>query len=284
MDASVIIIGSGYSAAAVVAHLTHAGLPTHEVLVIGSGALGTGQAYGCTADSFRLNVRENLQRLWPDQPEHFANWAASHLQDPAAHDSAGSFYRRHDFARYLEAQLAVMPDAGALRRVAARATRIAVMDRGWIVTCDNATQYRAARLVLATGNPDPQWPGGVRPGDAPSLVRVPWRGDWLADVGSKAHVCVVGSGLTAMDVLYALVIQRHQGPVSLLSPHGMLPPRQAAWVAGSAYDWPTGLRGSGFIRTIRQHLGTRRWHEQECQERFEALRVHINRAWQGFAC
>jgi len=281
MDASVIIIGSGYSAAAVVAHLTHAGLPTHEVLVIGSGALGTGQAYGCTADSFRLNVRENLQRLWPDQPEHFANWAAAHTQDPAAHDRAGSFYRRHDFARYLEAQLAAIPDAGALRRVTARATRIAAMGRGWIVTCDNAAQYRAARLVLATGNPDPQWPGGVRPGDAPSLVRVPWRGDWLADVGSKAHVCVVGSGLTAMDVLYALAIQRHQGPVSLLSPHGMLPPRQAAWVAGSAYDWPTGLRGSGFIRTIRQRLGTRRWHEQECQERFEALRVHINRAWQA---
>jgi uncharacterized NAD(P)/FAD-binding protein YdhS len=281
MDASVIIIGSGYSAAALVAHLTHAGLPTREVLVIGPGALGTGQAYGCTAVSFRLNVRENLQRLWPDQPEHFANWAAAYLQDPAAHDSAGHFYRRYDFARYLEAQLAAIPDAGALRRVTARVTSIAAMGRGWIVTCDNAAQYRAARLVLATGNPDPQWPGGIKPGDAPSLVRAPWRGDWLADVRPKAHVCVVGSGLTAMDVLYALVMQGHQGPISLLSPQGLLPPRQAAWVAGSAYDWPTGLRGSGFIRTIRQHLGTRRWHEQECQERFEALRVHINRAWQA---
>ena len=280
MDASVIIIGSGYSAAAVVAHLTHAGLPTREVLVIGPGALGTGQAYGCTADSFRLNVRENLQRLWPDDPEHFASWAASYLQDPAAHDRAGSFYRRQDFARYMEAQLAAIPDAGALRRVTVRATGIATMGRGWIVSCDNAAQYRASRLVLATGNPDPQWPAGVRPRDAPSLVRVPWRGDWLADARPTAHVCVVGSGLTAMDVLYALVIQGHQGPVSLLSPHGMLPPRQAAWVAGPAYDWPAGLRGSSFIRTIRQHLGTQRWHEQECQERFEALRVHINLAWQ----
>ena len=281
MDPSVIIIGSGYSAAAVVAHLTHAGLPTHEVLVIGSGALGTGQAYGCTADSFRLNVRAELQRLWPDEPEHFADWAAAHTQDPAAHDSAGNFYRRQDFARYMGAQLAAIPDARALRRVTARATRVAAMGRGWTVTCDNAAQYGAARLVLATGNPDPQWPGGAGPDDAPSLVRMPWRGDWLADVGSKAHVCVVGSGLTAMDVLYALVMQGHQGPISLLSPHGLLPPRQAAWVAGSAYDWPVGLRGSGFIRTIRQHLGTRRWHEQECQERFEALRVHINRAWQA---
>ena len=281
MDASVIIIGSGYSAAAVVAHLTHAGLPTHEVLVIGSGALGTGQAYGCTADSFRLNVRAELQRLWPDEPEHFADWAAAHTQDPAAHDSAGNFYRRQDFARYMGAQLAAIPGAGALRRVTARATRVAAMGRGWTVTCDNAAQYGAARLVLATGNPDPQWPGGTGPDNAPSLVRMPWRGDWLADVGSKAHVCVVGSGLTAMDVLYALVMQGHQGPISLLSPHGLLPPRQAAWVAGSAYDWPAGLRGSGFIRTIRQHLGTQRWHEQECQERFEALRVHINRAWQA---
>ena len=281
MDASVIIIGSGYSAAAVVAHLTHAGLPTHEVLVIGSGALGTGQAYGCTADSFRLNVRAELQRLWPDEPEHFADWAAAHTQDPAAHDSAGNFYRRQDFARYMGAQLAAIPDARALRRVTARATRVAAMGRGWTVTCDNAAQYGAARLVLATGNPDPQWPGGAGPDDAPSLVRMPWRGDWLADVRPKVHVCVVGSGLTAMDVLYALVMQGHQGPISLLSPHGLLPPRQAAWVAGSAYDWPTGLRGSGFIRTIRQHLGTRRWHEQECQEQFEALRVHINRAWQA---
>ncbi len=283
MDASVIIIGSGYSAAAVVAHLTHAGLPTREVLVIGSGPLGAGQAYGCTADAFRLNVRENLQRLWPDQPEHFANWAAAHTQDPAAHDGAGHFYRRHDFARYLQVQLAAIPNAGALHRVTARATSIAAMDRdrGWIVTCDNAAQYKAARLVLATGNPDPQWPGGIKPGDAPSLVRAPWRGDWLADVTPKAHVCVVGSGLTAMDVLYALVMQRHQGPISLLSPHGLLPPRQAAWLAGSAYEWPAGLRGSGFIRTIRQHLGTQRWHEPECQERFEALRVNLNLAWQA---
>ena len=283
MDASVIIIGSGYSAAAAVAHLTHAGLPTREVLVIGSGPLGAGQAYGCTADAFRLNVRENLQRLWPDQPEHFANWAAAHTQDPAAHDGAGHFYRRHDFARYLQVQLAAIPNAGALHRVTARATSIAAMDRdrGWIVTCDNAAQYKAARLVLATGNPDPQWPGGIKPGDAPSLVRAPWRGDWLADVTPKAHVCVVGSGLTAMDVLYALVMQRHQGPISLLSPHGLLPPRQAAWLAGSAYEWPAGLRGSGFIRTIRQHLGTQRWHEPECQERFEALRVNLNLAWQA---
>ena len=107
MDASAIIIGSGYSAAAALVHLTHAGLPLRQILVIGPGELGTGQAYGCTAKSYRLNVRVTGQRLWPDQPEHFTDWATEHIKDLDAHTSAGSFYRRSDFAQYITAQLAL---------------------------------------------------------------------------------------------------------------------------------------------------------------------------------
>ena len=42
MDASVIIIGSGYSAAAALVHLAHAGLPAGDLLVIGPGGAGCG--------------------------------------------------------------------------------------------------------------------------------------------------------------------------------------------------------------------------------------------------
>ncbi|MCP4827497.1 MAG: FAD/NAD(P)-binding protein, partial [Proteobacteria bacterium] len=126
MDASIIIIGSGYSAAAALVHLAYAGLPLHQVLVIGPGELGAGQAYGCTAESYRLNVRADLQRLWPDQPDHFASWAAAHIQDPDAHTPAGSFYRRWAFARYMTAQLGRIPTAKALRQIDAWATRVTV--------------------------------------------------------------------------------------------------------------------------------------------------------------
>ncbi len=281
MDASIIIIGSGYSAAAALVHLAYAGLPLHQVLVIGPGELGAGQAYGCTAESYRLNVRADLQRLWPDQPEHFASWATAHIQDPDAHTPAGSFYRRCDFARYMTAQLARIPNAKALRQIDAWATRVTVEDDDWLVTCDDGAQYRAKRLVLATGNPDPQWPAGIKPGRALPLVRAPWRGDWAAQVNPAAHVCVVGAGLSAMDTLDALWMQQHQGPISLLAPHGLLPPGQADWVPEPPYAWPTGLRGSGFLRETRQYLGGGSWHERDCQQRFEALRVNINLPWQA---
>lgn len=281
MDASAIIIGSGYSAAAALVHLTHAGLPLRQILVIGPGELGTGQAYGCTAKSYRLNIRVTGQRLWPDQPEHFADWATEHIQDPDAHTPAGSFYRRSDFAQYITAQLALIPDAKAFRQINAWATNITGEDNDWLVACDDGAQYRAERLVLATGNPDPEWPTGIKPGRAPSLVRAPWRGDWVTQVKSKMHVCVVGAGLTAMDALHALGMQQHQGPISLLAPHGMLPPSQVDWgVPEPAHDWPTGLRGSDFSREIRQYLGTRSWHHRDCQQRFEALRVNVNPPWQ----
>ena len=73
------IIGSGYSAAALLLHLEARGAPMNGVTVIGPQALGTGQAFGCVNDDFRLNVRAELMQVWPDDPGHFANWAATNI-------------------------------------------------------------------------------------------------------------------------------------------------------------------------------------------------------------
>ncbi|HCL93898.1 MAG TPA: hypothetical protein DIC24_04660, partial [Gammaproteobacteria bacterium] len=97
-DASLIIVGSGFAAAAAVIHLAHNGFASSDILIIGPGTLGSGQAYGCNADAFRLNVRADLQRLWPDHPDHFPQWAKTHIEDAQAKTHAGHFYRRADFA------------------------------------------------------------------------------------------------------------------------------------------------------------------------------------------
>ena len=119
-DASVIIVGSGYAAAAAVIHLAHSGFSTSKILIIGPGQLGAGQAYGCEADAFRLNVRADLQRLWPDQPDHFPQWAETHIHDPKAKTHAGNFYRRADFARYVSTQISVVPDIKSLRQISGK--------------------------------------------------------------------------------------------------------------------------------------------------------------------
>ena len=132
-DASVIIVGSGYAAAAVVIHLAHSGFSTSKILIIGPGQLGAGQAYGCEADAFRLNVRADLQRLWPDQPDHFPQWADAHIHDPQAKTHAGNFYRRADFARYVSAQMSVAPDIKNLRQISGRVIDARPIKEGWTV-------------------------------------------------------------------------------------------------------------------------------------------------------
>ena len=280
-DASVIIVGSGYAGAAAVIHLTHGGFATSEILVIGPGQLGAGQAYDCQTDAFRLNVRAELQRLWPDQPDHFPQWADAHIHDPQAKTHAGNFYQRADFARYVSAQISIIPGTQNLRQVSARVIDARPIKEGWTVICDDGAHYHSARLVLATGNPEPEWPIGTRLEDTPALVRTPWRGEWLTGIDPTSHVCLVGSGLTAMDALYGLASQKHQGPVSLLSPHGVLPPEQVAWRPGNPCDWPETARASHFFSFARRILKDGSWEEPDWQQRFSALREGISKAWQN---
>ena len=279
-DASLIIVGSGFAAAAVVIHLADNGFAPSDILIIGPGQLGSGQAYGCEADAYRLNVRADLQRLWPDHPDHFPQWAKTHIDDPQAKTHAGHFYRRADFARYVSAQLQAAPGTKNLRQVPARVVDIRPAQQGWRAICDNGTEYHSARLLLATGNPEPQWPVANPFEDEATLIRAPWRGDWLEQIDPTAAICLVGSGLTAMDALYGLAERDHQGPISLLSPHGILPPEQVGWEPGDPFVWPEIRRASEFLHVARRMLREGSWEEPDWQQRFSAFRCGISKAWQ----
>jgi len=279
-DASLIIVGSGFAAAAAVIHLAHSGFALSDILILGPGALGSGQAYGCKVDAFRLNVRADLQRLWPDHPDHFPQWAKTHIEDPQAKTHAGHFYRRADFARYVRAQLEAATGKKKLRQVPARVVDIRPAQQGWQVFCDNRADYCSARLLLATGNPEPQWPIPNRFEDSSTLIRTPWRGDWLEQIDPAASICLVGSGLTAMDAVYGLAEQNHQGPISLLTPHGIVPPEQVRWEPGDPFLWPDTRRASEFLHVALQMLKAGFWEEPEWQQRFSALRSGISMAWQ----
>jgi uncharacterized NAD(P)/FAD-binding protein YdhS len=282
MTVSVCIIGSGYSAAALTLHLLTRGVPADRLAIVGPGQLGQGQAYGCVSDDFRLNVRAELMRLWPDRPDHFAEWAAVNItDDPDARTDAGDFFRRRDFAAYMADQLASIPAIADISRHEQRADRISKGTEGWRITLGDGTALTASRVVFATGNPAPDWPMKDPPADAPGLVRVPWRGDWPARIAPDAEVVIIGGGLTALDALHSLHRRTHDGPVSLICPEGMLPPVQTDWQDAAPLRWPTPLRGSGFLRFMRRNIGDTDWSRTEWQRRFESLRVNISAAWQS---
>ena len=282
MTASVCIIGSGYSAAALTLHLLTRGMPADRLAIVGPGQLGQGQAYGCVSDNFRLNVRAGLMRLWPDQPDHFAGWAAVNItDDPDARTDAGDFFRRRDFAAYMADQLASFASITDISRYGQRAESLGQVAEGWRITLDDGTALTASRVVIATGNPAPDWPMKNPPADAPGLVRVPWRGDWPERIAPDTEVVIIGGGLTALDALHSLHKRSHHGSVSLICPEGMLPPVQTNWQNATPLRWPTPLRGSGFLRFMRRNIGDGDWSRTEWQRRFESLRVNISTAWQS---
>ena len=80
-DQKILIIGSGFAAAANLIHLVEAGIKPSQITIVGPGQLGRGNAYGCNDDDFRLNVRANLMWIWPDRRDDFGNWANTHIKN-----------------------------------------------------------------------------------------------------------------------------------------------------------------------------------------------------------
>ena len=56
--------------------------------------------------------------------------------------------------------------------------------------------------------------------------------------------------------------------ISLLTPHGILPPEQVGWEPGDPFLWPDTRRASEFLHVALQMLKAGFWEEPEWQQRF----------------
>jgi len=293
-DQNILIVGSGFAAAANVIHLVQAGIKPASITIVGPGALGAGNAYGCEDHDFRLNVRAALMWIWPEKRDDFGIWANTNItDDPEAMQNCGSFYRRRDFARYVKSCLdSVLADAGVVDNGITHHQQIvsslckadgggcqARLDDGRVITAD--------LVILATGNPTPQWPCRVSdtvmasPATAKLLVQNPWDGRWLDHVTSRSQIAIIGSGLTALDAITALARRNHQGRIYLLAPHGNLPPEQADWVKQGSPIWPKPPRPSKILRRFRSYLPDLPPEDERWQAAFEELRIDINQQWEA---
>ena len=276
------IIGDGYAAAVLLIHLAKHGFNLNQVVVIGKGQLGLGAAYGTEHPDFRLNVRDDLMIIDDDNPDDFVHWA-SQLDDPNAEDpeGGGKFYQRRDFARYVRHMLAKHDIETFITQIKARANRIARGHNGnWIISLDHGQKVTARAAVLATGNPTPNADHLIHE-NAPAdrIHRTPWDGKSIATIAPDDHVLLVGGGLTALDACLAFYHAKHKGKLTLVTPRGLLPPRQRDWTKDSIPDFPEPLTASQFVRHMRQHLPIAPPDTSVWQSAFEGLRAVLPDAW-----
>jgi uncharacterized NAD(P)/FAD-binding protein YdhS len=279
-----VIIGDGFAAAVTAIHLLRQGVAADSLTIIGAGLLGKGNAYGCVSPFFRLNVREDLPIVFSEDPLHFARWAEANIDDPEAKTSAGFFYRRADFGRYIFELITAEVGFDKIQRIPSKVCRLNEAHGLWrLDTADGGVVY-AERVVIATGNSPPSWPCPIKakPGEQATaqLIENPWTGKYLTAIRAEERVVLLGGGLTALDAIYALAMQGHRGPITVVGPRALLPPTQAQWIRQKQPNWPEKISPAKLIRFMRQYLPPLPTISSEWQSAWEELRPNLNAIWQ----
>ena len=208
--------------------------------------------------------------LFPDDPDHFVRWLG-----PRADGAA--FVSRRLYGDYVAEIVARALERPHFRLVNDRVTSVRGSDRGFIVESALVTRIESRAVVLATGNalPADQFlPPGVT--QHPGYVADPWRYDYRSVGG---HVLLIGSGLTALDVLVALRASGHRGAVHVVSRHGRYPEVHADVApydvipALDTHDARTLLRG------LRRHVADAQQRGFDWRSVIDAVRPESESLW-----
>jgi hydroxyacylglutathione hydrolase len=222
---TVAIVGGGVSGALTAYHLVRRGVPARVVVIDPRAALGLGLAYSTPSLQHLLNVPAGKISALPDEPDHFLNWLRINYDPKTA---CGDFVPRAIFGRYIQPLFATVHGIEHLQT--------SVLDcrvegtRATLSLADN-TRLIADAVVLATGNFNP----AALPGISEEVVsrgtfcESAWQDETYANLPDEAPVTLIGTGLTAVDVLLRLRERGHRGTITAISRHSVLPNRHAPY-------------------------------------------------------
>jgi uncharacterized NAD(P)/FAD-binding protein YdhS len=233
----VAIVGAGFSGTLLALHLLRNAPPGTSIKLIERRRnFGFGQAYSTGSPSHLLNVRAGGMSAFREQPDHFLEWlnSAPHRLGENSVKSTG-FVPRRDFGLYvrelLEAALEEEEDRGcAVDLVNGAVEDISICSGTAMLSLREGRKIVADLAVLATGT----IPTAPPPVADPWLYRTaryrpdPWAADALDSVHPDRPVLLIGSGLTAVDVVMSLLDRGHRGKIMALSRRGLLPQPHAA--------------------------------------------------------
>jgi uncharacterized NAD(P)/FAD-binding protein YdhS len=227
---TICIVGGGFSGCMVAANLL-ASSAEHRVrlrihLIERNPLIGRGAAYATRDPVHLLNVPAKGMSAWTQRPDDFLEWVKARVPDA----KPGDFLPRCLYADYIVETLERAERAAAGRaelvRVIGEATRADMLrDGSWQVQLGDGTEIPCDAVVLATGHQQPGDPlGGRWKGSSARWIADPWRPEATASIAPTDPVIVVGSGLTAMDMLLSLSAQPGRtAPVTLVSRSGLMP-------------------------------------------------------------
>ncbi|HYR69160.1 MAG TPA: FAD/NAD(P)-binding protein [Candidatus Dormibacteraeota bacterium] len=247
MRPEIAVVGAGFSGTMVAVHLLRlarsASADVHVSLYEQDGAPGRGHAYGTTSPIHLLNVPAGRMSAFADAPGHFLEWARA--RDGSV--QPGAFLPRDRYGEYVAEILnrETKESEGRLQIHSAEVLDVESAGEGLRLRFRTGPAKPASHVVLATGHPLPAPPVPLDRAvlDGGRYKENPWDSAALDQLPSDASLLLIGSGLTAVDVLLESRRRGFRGVIHLLSRHGLLPlPHGGAEVprSGIPADFPRG--------------------------------------------
>ncbi|SKB12365.1 Beta-lactamase domain-containing protein [Planktothrix sp. PCC 11201] len=228
MTQKIAIIGGGFSGVMVAINLLQkANHPLEIHLIERRNKLGEGIAYSTPSDHHLLNVPAGKMSAFGDQHDNFLQWLNINYPDQLI--TADTFVPRKFYSEYLRSILQdaeQKAQAGVLLyRVLDEAIAIDQTLNNLIITLKSGEQLFVDQSVLALGNFPPQNPAISNPSfyQSSRYVSWAWSEPQLPLKSIHEPLLLIGSGLTAIDIIATLKAQNHQGKIYVVSRRGLFP-------------------------------------------------------------
>ncbi len=264
------IVGGGFSGVAAAIHLLRQ-TDAELVLFERRSTVGHGIAYGTTAIEHRLNVPAARMSVDPESPNDFVDF----LRETYAHDDPSAMVPRAWYGAYLQHRF-LSAQTQFPSRLQYRPVEVTeITRRGELWKIDTADGMECVDGVLvATGHGPVNVPTALRQVQA-SIHRDPW----TFAAPSDASVLIVGTGLTAVDMLLSLRARGHRGRLVVTSRHGRFPRPHSLPRGPAPCVWrdPTSLVDA--IGQVRQQLREANAQNLPWAAVIDSLRPHTARWW-----
>ncbi|ACB96837.1 hydroxyacylglutathione hydrolase [Beijerinckia indica subsp. indica ATCC 9039] len=220
----IAIVGGGASGALLAYQLTQKAIGARVIVIDPSPTPALGLAYSTPSSRHLLNVTAGGMSALPDQPEHFLNWLCAN-HNPQA--TAMTFAPRIVFGHYLQS-LYALSSAEHLR---AQVHHYKPAPVGGSLVLGNGQVLAADLVILATGNFDPA--------PLPAMDEIAknsgfyhhnaWDRATFEGLDPDEPIALIGTGLTAVDVVLRLRELGHRAVITTISRHGLFPNRHETY-------------------------------------------------------
>lgn len=276
MQKVVVIVGAGFSGALTAINLLSLSPDVKIYLIDRRGVFGAGLAYSPPSDRFKLNVRTHAMGALPGRPEGFLEW----LQSENLPASRNDFVSRRWYGRYLASLLDdAMQEAGR-DRLSLVADDVVDISRTsssstFSVRLASHKTIEADACVVAIGNL-------MRRGfsdDRPSVAKDPFSSETYAGIETKKSVCILGSGLTAVDAILHAEGEGFKGKYTVISRRGTFPLPHEESNPRDKLDLPLDWEKSGSVSKIVAMVREFARLRGSSQPVIDAMRPKIQEMW-----